>query len=194
MDARLDPGLGDEERHDQRDRRDEEAVRTAGDVGGRHPACERERRVTRRKPAAERRPAARVGLRREHDDHRQDERDERQLRRRLAQPVEQSRRAVGDLPGEDEVADGTALTVAISTAPAAMSLASFAIGSNDVVAMSIAPSIAGVDHLGDQDERDRDQQRDQLELRHVHDQARAITTRTRPRSGCACSAACGGRG
>ncbi len=34
------------------------------------------------------------------------------------------------------------MTAAISTAPAAMSFASFAIGSNDVVATSIAPSIA----------------------------------------------------
>ena len=36
----------------------------------------------------------------------------------------------------------SAFTDASSTAPAAMSFASFAIGSNEVVAMSIAPSIA----------------------------------------------------
>ncbi len=56
--------------------------------------------------AAQRRATARVGLGRDHDDHRQHERDERQLGRRLAQAVEQVRRAVGDLAREDEVADG----------------------------------------------------------------------------------------
>jgi hypothetical protein len=43
---------------------------------------------------------------------------------------------------EDEVADGDRVIDAISTAPAAMSLASFAFGSKDVVVTSITPSIA----------------------------------------------------
>ena len=59
--ARLDPRLGDEQRHQEGQRRDQEPVlRVADDVRHRHPAPERDRGVTRRKPAAERRPAAGV--------------------------------------------------------------------------------------------------------------------------------------
>ncbi len=160
----------------------------------RHPARERDRRVARRQAAAQRRAAAGVGLRRDHEDDRQDERDQRQLGRRVAQPVDQARARDRRPAREDEVADATALTVAISTAPAAMSFASLASGSNEVVATSIACSIAeliisaistneiasssAISSSFDDADRERGDQhgdRDQ-------------------RSGCACSAACGARG
>ena len=58
------------------------------------------------------------------------------------EPVEEPRAPVGDLAREDEVPDGDGVQRRDSTAPAAMSFASFAIGSNDVDATSTAASIA----------------------------------------------------
>ena len=122
------------------------------------------------------------------------ERHERQRRRRVAQLVEHARRAVGDAAEKTRYPTAIALIVAISTAPAATSFASFAIGSNEVVATSIAPSIARVDHLRDQHERDRDQQRDQLDLLDADREREHEHRRRDRRSGSACSAACGARG
>ena len=94
VDARLDPGLRDEQRHDQRQRRDDEAVVVADEIRHRDPAREGERRVAGRQPAAQRRPASRPRLRRDHDEDDEDERDERDVGRRVAHPVEHVRRAL----------------------------------------------------------------------------------------------------
>ena len=59
-----------------------------------------------------------------------------------------------------------------------MSFASFASGSNEVVATSIAASIAELIISAIEDERDREQQRDQLELRRRRGRARATSTTT----------------
>ena len=64
----------------------------------------------------------------------------------------------------------TAFTDAISTAPAAMSFASFAIGSNDVVAMSIAASMPVFSISAISTNVIEISERDQLQLRHVDDE------------------------
>jgi hypothetical protein len=55
--------------------------------------------MSRREPTAQRRPAPRVRLHRDDDDDREGERDERELRRLVVEPVEEARAAIGDLPG-----------------------------------------------------------------------------------------------
>ena len=90
MDAGLDARLRDEQRHHERDRRDEEAVARVGeDQRDRDPGRERDRGVAGREAAAQRRAAAGEALTpiTRIDGHR--ERDERQLRRRVREPVEQ---------------------------------------------------------------------------------------------------------
>ena len=107
MDPRLDPRLRDEEGEDEDERRDQEAVLVVlEDQGHEHPPGEGDRRVTRRPAAPQRRPAVRERLHRDHEDARQEQRDEGDVRRRVRDPVEQPGAPVTDLLGEDEVPDG----------------------------------------------------------------------------------------
>ena len=149
------------------------------DVRHGHPAGERDRRVARRQPAAQRRSApgpppssrstisvtsasaASVSSHRAHSRNRS-----MRVRRGLARA---RRRRRGSRWRRQS-------TAAISTAPAAMSLASLASGSNAVVATSIACSTAELIIFGDQHERDRKHERDQLEPRRRRPTPRATST------------------
>ena len=165
--ARLDPCLGDEHRHQERERGDQEPVlRVADHLCHRHPAAERDRGVTRRKPSAQRGPATCVRLRAEHEDDHKHERDHGQLRGGVPQPLDQPRAPVREGVGEDEVADGDGVHGRDQD------------GARGDVLGELGERVEGgrhhvdprlerrVDHLGDQDERDREQQGDQLDPPH----------------------------
>ena len=164
------------------------------DVRRRHPAGERDRRVARRQAAAQRRAAARVGLRPDHDDDRQHERDQRDLGRCVAEPVEQPRAAVGHLAREDEVADRDGVHGRDQDGARGDVLGELRErverGRRDVDRLLDRR----VDHLGDEHEGDREQQRDQLQLRDADRRPRRPARPPRRGSGSACSAACGARG
>src|SRR2546430_5913097 len=63
----------------------------------------RSRRVARGQTAAKRRAAAGVGLGRDHNQDRQDEGDQRQVRRRVAEPVERSEEHTSELQSQSNL-------------------------------------------------------------------------------------------
>ena len=106
----------------------------------------------------------------------EDERDDRQLRRRVAEPVEEVRRRLADLPGEDEVADGDRVDRRDQD------------GAGGDVLRELRERVERargdvdrrldrrVDHLRDEHERDREQQRDQLDPVDAEPSASTSTT------------------
>ena len=165
MDSRFDACLCHQQRHDEGQAADEEAVGVADDVGRRHPAGEGDRGVARGKAAPQRRAAPGPRLRPDDQDHGDDERDHRDLGGGIAQLVEDARAPVGGLACEHEVADGDGVDRGDQDRAGRDVLRQHRHRVEGRRRRVDRPFDGGVDHLRDEHERDREQQRDQLDLR-----------------------------
>jgi hypothetical protein len=163
MDPGLDARLGDEQRADERQGRDQEAVVVVDHVRGRHPDRERDGGVARRQAAAQRRPASRPGLRRDHDQLDEHERHERDLRRRIAHAIEETRAAMRGGVREDEVADAERGHGRDQDGARRHVLRQLRVRVERRRGDVDRSLDRRVDHLRDEHERDGEQERDQLE-------------------------------